>query len=45
MATYVALVNFTDQGIKDFRDTVRRTEDYGAWSSRTAARSASCCGL
>jgi uncharacterized protein with GYD domain len=28
MPTYVTLVNFTDQGIKNFRDTVRRAEDY-----------------
>jgi uncharacterized protein with GYD domain len=28
MPTYVALVNFTDQGIKNFRDTVRRAQDY-----------------
>jgi uncharacterized protein with GYD domain len=28
MPTYVALVNFTDQGIKTFRDTVHRAEDY-----------------
>jgi uncharacterized protein with GYD domain len=28
MPAYVALVNFTDQGIKYFRDTVRRAEDY-----------------
>ncbi|HWI01384.1 MAG TPA: GYD domain-containing protein [Propionibacteriaceae bacterium] len=28
MPLYVALVNFTDQGIKNFRDTVRRAEDY-----------------
>jgi uncharacterized protein with GYD domain len=28
MATYVSLVNWTDQGIKNFRDTVRRAEDY-----------------
>jgi uncharacterized protein with GYD domain len=28
MPTYVALVNFTDQGIKNFRDTVRRAEEY-----------------
>jgi uncharacterized protein with GYD domain len=27
MPTYVALVNFTDQGIKNIRDTVRRAED------------------
>jgi len=28
MPTYVALVNFTDQGIKNYRDTIRRAEDY-----------------
>jgi uncharacterized protein with GYD domain len=28
MPFYVALVNFTDQGIKNYRDTVRRAEDY-----------------
>ena len=28
MPTYVALANFTDQGIKNFRDTVRRSEDF-----------------
>jgi uncharacterized protein with GYD domain len=28
MPLYVALVNFTDQGIKNYRDTVRRAEDY-----------------
>jgi uncharacterized protein with GYD domain len=28
MPTYVSLVNWTEQGIKNFRDTVRRAEDY-----------------
>jgi uncharacterized protein with GYD domain len=28
MPLYVALINFTDQGIKNYRDTVRRAEDY-----------------
>jgi uncharacterized protein with GYD domain len=28
MPTYVSLVNWTEQGVKDFRDTVRRAEDY-----------------
>jgi uncharacterized protein with GYD domain len=28
MPTYVTLVNWTEQGIKNFRDTVRRAEDY-----------------
>ena len=30
MPTFVSLVNWTDQGIKNFRDTVRRAEDYRA---------------
>jgi uncharacterized protein with GYD domain len=28
MPTYVALVNWTEQGVKNFRDTIRRAEDY-----------------
>jgi uncharacterized protein with GYD domain len=28
MPTYVSLVNWTDQGIKTYRDTLRRAEDY-----------------
>ena len=28
MPTFVSLVNWTDQGIKTFRDTLRRAEDY-----------------
>ena len=28
MPTYVSLVNWTDQGVKNFRDTLRRAEDY-----------------
>ena len=28
MPTYVSLVNWTEQGIKNFRDTIRRAEDY-----------------
>jgi uncharacterized protein with GYD domain len=27
MPTYVSLVNWTEQGIKNFRDTIRRAED------------------
>jgi uncharacterized protein with GYD domain len=27
MPTYVSLVNWTEQGVKTFRDTVRRGED------------------
>jgi uncharacterized protein with GYD domain len=28
MPLYVSLVNWTDQGIKNYRDSVRRAEDY-----------------
>jgi uncharacterized protein with GYD domain len=28
MPTYIALVNWTEQGIKNFRDSGRRAEDY-----------------
>ena len=28
MPTYVSLINWTDQGIKNFRDTVHRAEDF-----------------
>jgi uncharacterized protein with GYD domain len=28
MPTFVSLVNWTDQGIKNFRDSVRRAQDY-----------------
>ena len=27
MPSYLSLINFTDQGVKNFRDTVRRAED------------------
>ena len=28
MATYVSLINWTDQGIKNFRDTTQRAQDF-----------------
>jgi uncharacterized protein with GYD domain len=28
MPLYVSLVNWTDQGVKNYRDSVRRAEDY-----------------
>jgi uncharacterized protein with GYD domain len=28
MPSYVSLINWTDQGIENFRDTVRRAEDF-----------------
>ena len=38
MPTYVSLINWTDQGIKNFRDTIRGPRTSGASSKRTAAR-------
>ena len=38
MPTYVALVNFTDQGIKNFRDTVRRAEDVRALGEKSGGQ-------
>jgi uncharacterized protein with GYD domain len=38
MPTYVALVNFTDQGIKTFRDTVHRAEDYRGLVEKNGGR-------
>jgi uncharacterized protein with GYD domain len=31
MPTYVALVNWTEQGIKNFPDTIRRAEEFSRW--------------
>ena len=28
MSTYVSLINWTEQGIKNFRDTIKRAEDF-----------------
>jgi uncharacterized protein with GYD domain len=28
MPTYVSLINWTDQGVRNFRDTVRRAQDF-----------------
>ncbi len=36
MPTYVSLINWTDQGIKNFRDTIRRAEDFRGLVKRTA---------
>jgi uncharacterized protein with GYD domain len=34
MATYLALVNFTEQGIRNVKDTVKRTEAYRAMAKK-----------
>jgi len=39
MATYVSLVNWTEQGIKNFPDTIRRAEEFSRWvTGRRVAR-------
>jgi hypothetical protein len=44
MPLYVALVNWTDQGIKHYRDSVRRAEDYRGLVEKHGARFASWSG-
>ena len=44
MPTYVSLVNWTEQGIKNFPDTIRRAEEFSRFVQGSVARSASCCG-
>jgi len=34
MATYISLLNWTDQGIRNFSDTVRRSDDAKALAQR-----------
>jgi uncharacterized protein with GYD domain len=34
MPTYVALVNFTEQGVQNFRDTARRAQNFRAMARR-----------
>ena len=36
MATYILLANFTDQGIRNIKDTVRRAEVFKELAQRTA---------
>ena len=38
MATYVSLINWTDQGIKNFRDTTQRAEDFTKLVERSGGR-------
>jgi uncharacterized protein with GYD domain len=37
MATYLVLGNFTDQGIRNVKDTVKRTEAYRAMAKKCGA--------
>jgi uncharacterized protein with GYD domain len=38
MPTYVALVNWTEQGIKNFPDTIRRAEEFSRWVQGSGGR-------
>lgn len=38
MPTFVNLIRFTDQGIRDYRDTVKRAEEYWAEIERAGGR-------
>jgi uncharacterized protein with GYD domain len=38
MPTYVSLINWTGQGIKNFRDTVRRAEDVRALAEKSGGQ-------
>jgi uncharacterized protein with GYD domain len=37
MATYVVLVNFTEQGIRNIKDTVKRAESFRAAATKAGA--------
>ncbi|SCL25915.1 Uncharacterized protein, contains GYD domain [Micromonospora pallida] len=37
MPTYVALLNWTDQGIRNYKDTVRRAEAFAAGTQNVGA--------
>ena len=38
MATYVALMKWTDQGLRNYKDTVARAEDYWAAIEKAGGR-------
>jgi uncharacterized protein with GYD domain len=38
VATYVSLINWTDQGIKNFRDSPQRAEDFTQLVERSGGR-------
>ncbi|WP_405687080.1 GYD domain-containing protein [Streptomyces sp. NBC_00057] len=38
MLTYVALLNWTDQGIRDYKDTAKRAEAFGAAAQKLGAK-------
>lgn len=38
MTTYVSLINWTDQGIRNFRDTTKRAEDFSKLVENSGGR-------
>lgn len=38
MVTYVSLINWTDQGVRSYQDTVKRAEDFRALVDRQGGR-------
>ena len=38
MPTYIALLNWTDQGIRDYKDTAKRAETFGAAAQKRGAK-------
>ncbi len=38
MATYITLLNWTEQGVRAYKDTTKRTEDFSAALSKLGAR-------
>ncbi|MGW3659910.1 GYD domain-containing protein [Streptomyces sp. NPDC005151] len=38
MATYVTLLNWTDQGVRNYKDTAKRAEDFAAAAQKLGAK-------
>ena len=44
MQTYILLVNFTDQGRRNIKDTIGRADAFEAMAKRAAPSSRCCAG-
>ncbi|MGX4691138.1 GYD domain-containing protein [Streptomyces sp. JNUCC 63] len=38
MPTYITLLNWTDQGVRNYKDTAKRAETFGAAAQKTGAK-------
>ncbi|MEV5010524.1 MULTISPECIES: GYD domain-containing protein [unclassified Streptomyces] len=38
MPTYITLLNWTDQGVRDYKDTAKRAETFGAAAQKIGAK-------